>query len=463
MRTRLSWIVAILALISIGVVMACNSKYSSNDNGLVVVPSQGGGPLVNNQLNGPVMETFSLDLSNGSTSEINNVNGPPTPGLPTAIVLDPAGAYAYVIVTQNPAVPGGSVTGIATFPIASDGKLGSATTYSLNSASVQVQVLVNGLPTNQLEMVPVTPVALRIDSAGKFLFVANSATSDSSDPPNPVPGSISVFSVGSNATLTEVAGSPFVLPVNGANVTPPQPCTQQVACSSPLALAVTPTVYAPQFAYCAGFAPPTTENLYVPDSINNILLNYSVSSSGTLSLVQTDNAVGVPTGFLPDGVTVDPCNRFVYVSNGLSNASTSNTVSAYTICSSLSQPNCPVVDFRVLAVKGSPFPVSPGEGPGPLAEDAYGNFLYVVDTASGLISQFKIASATGSLTALTPPFISASVGANSIAVRGDDSFVFIANMNPGTLSEYAINLQNGNLIPLPVIQTFNLPSGVAVK
>jgi len=31
------------------------------------------------------------------------------------------------------------------------------------------------------------------------------------------------------------------------------------------------------------------------------------------------------------------------------------------------------------------------------------------------------------------------------------------------MSEYAINLQNGNLIPLPVIQTFNYPSGVAVK
>ena len=457
MRTRLSWIVAILALISIGVVMACNSKYSSNDNGLVVVPSQGGGPLVNNQLNGPVMETFSLDLSNGSTSEINNVNGPPTPGLPTAIVLDPAGAYAYVIVTQNPAVPGGSVTGIATFPIASDGKLGSATTYSLNSA--QVTVLVGG--QNTTELVPVTPVALRIDSAGKLLFVANSATSDTAG--NPAPGSISVFSVGSNATLTEVAGSPFVLPVNGANVTPPQPCTQQVACSSPLALAVTPTVYAPQYAYCSGFAPPTTENLYVPDSINNILLNYLVSPSGALSLKETDNQVGIPTGYMPDGVTVDPCNRFVYVSNGLSNAATSNTVSAYAICSSMSQPNCPVVDFRLLAVKGSPFPVSPGEGPGPLAEDAYGNFLYVVDTASGLISQFKISSATGSLTALTPPFISASGGANSIAIRSDDSWVFVANLDPGTLSEYAINLQNGNLIPLPVIQTFNYPSGVAVK
>ncbi|MGA2375534.1 MAG: beta-propeller fold lactonase family protein [Candidatus Sulfotelmatobacter sp.] len=456
MWTRFAWMVAILALVSIGFLMACNAKYSSNDNGLVVIPSQGGGPLVNNQLNGPVMETFSLDLSNGSTTEINNVNGPPTPGLPTAVVLDPAGANAYVIVTANPAVPGGSVTGIAAFPIASDGKLGSATTYALNSASVTV--LVGGQPT--VESVPVTPVALRVDSAGKLLFVANNSTSDSSG--NPVPGSISVFSV-SNGTLSEVTGSPFVLPVNGVNVNPPEPCTNQVACSSPLALAVTPTVYPPQYAYCSGIAPPTTENLYVPDSINNILLNYSVSSSGALTLSEADNQVGIPTGYMPDGVTVDPCNRFVYVSNGLSNAATSNTVSAYTICSTVSPPNCPVADFRALAIKGSPFAVSPGEGPGPLSMDAYGNYLYVVDTVSGLVSQFRVSTATGSLTPLTPPSVSASGGADSIAIRGDDSFVFVANKNPGTLSEYAINLQNGNLTPLPVIQTFNYPAAVAVK
>jgi 6-phosphogluconolactonase (cycloisomerase 2 family) len=456
MWTRFAWMVAILALVSIGFLMACNAKYSSNDNGLVVIPSQGGGPLVNNQLNGPVMETFSLDLSNGSTTEINNVNGPPTPGLPTAVVLDPAGANAYVIVTENPAVPGGSVTGIAAFPIASDGKLGNATPYYLNSASV----LVSG--QTSVEHVPVAPVALRMDSAGKFLFLANSATSDSHG--NPVPGSISVFSV-SNGTLSEVTGSPFVLPVNGVNVNPPEPCTNQVACSSPLALAVTSTVYPPQYAYCSGIAPPTTENLYVPDSINNILLNYSVSSSGALTLTEADNQVGIPTGYMPDGVTVDPCNRFVYVSNGLSNAATSNTVSAYTICSTVSPPNCPgpAPDFRALPIKGSPFPVSPGEGPGPLSMDAYGNYLYVVNTASGLVSQFRVSTATGSLTPLTPPFVSAGSGANSIAIRGDDSFVFVANKNPGTMSEYAINLQNGNLDPLPVIQTFNYPAGIAVK
>ena len=71
-----------------------------------------------------VMETFTLNLANGQASQINNVNGPPTPGLPTAVILDPAGANAYVIVHQNAElVP--SVTGIAAFPIGSDGKLGA--------------------------------------------------------------------------------------------------------------------------------------------------------------------------------------------------------------------------------------------------------------------------------------------------------------------------------------------------
>jgi DNA-binding beta-propeller fold protein YncE len=203
----------------------------------------------------------------------------------------------------------------------------------------------------------------------------------------------------------------------------------------------------------------------VPDSIGNILLNYSVSSSGTLTLVPTQTNVGVPTGYLPDGVTVDPCNRFVYVSNGSSNAATANTVSAYTICNAVTQPNCPSPDFRLLQVNnGVPFPVSPGNGPGPLAVDAYGSFLYVVDTASGLVSQFRISPTTGSITALTPPFVAASLGANSIAIRSDDSWVFVADTGPpAVISQYSINLATGNLAGQSPVQTFNYPSGVAVK
>src|SRR5208282_1431827 len=76
MRTRFTWVVATLALVAIGVLMACSTKYNSSYNGLLVVPSQGSA----------VMQSFSLDLSNGHTSQINNVNGPPTPGLPTAVI-----------------------------------------------------------------------------------------------------------------------------------------------------------------------------------------------------------------------------------------------------------------------------------------------------------------------------------------------------------------------------------------
>src|SRR5271169_2963209 len=131
MRTRFTWMMAILGLVAIGILMACGSKYNSSYNGLLVLPSQGSA----------VMQSFSLDLSNGHTSQINNVNGPPTPGLPTAIILDPPGAFAYVIVTQNPIVPGGGVTGIAAFPVASDGKLGAAgSTAPLNATAPTVTV-----------------------------------------------------------------------------------------------------------------------------------------------------------------------------------------------------------------------------------------------------------------------------------------------------------------------------------
>src|SRR3984893_17201166 len=119
MRTRFTWIVAILALVTIGFLVACSSKYSTSSNGLVIVPTQGG-----DQNGAPVMGTFSLDFSNGHAAQINNVNGPPTNGIPTAIILDPAGAYAYVILYQNSGVTG-SVTGIQSFKVGSDGKLSS--------------------------------------------------------------------------------------------------------------------------------------------------------------------------------------------------------------------------------------------------------------------------------------------------------------------------------------------------
>jgi len=401
MRTRFTWIVAILVPIAIGFTMACSNTYSTSNNGLVVVPTQG---LA-------VMQSFSLDLGNGHLSQINNVNGPPTPGLPTQVVLNPAGTFAFVIVQQN-AVLQPSQTGIASYQVASDGKLSSVGTISVTN-----------------------PVAIAVDSAGKFLFVAQGSA-----------GTVSVFSIGSNGALSQVGK---------ATALPDQPGGRAPGAS---ALALTSTVYPIQFAACSGFTAPTTENLYVADSVNYVLLNYSVSSAGGLTLVPTAATLGVPTGTVPSGVAVDPCNRFVYVSNAIPN----NSISAYTICNVVSPANnCPTADYHLQTVTGSPFPA--GDNPGPLAEDAYGNFLYVVDTGSDQVSGYRISASNGSLTAFTGAAIATGSGPTSIAIRSDDSWMFVSNVNAATLSQYAITIATGTLTPQPTTSTFNYPSGVAVK
>jgi len=237
MRTRFTWIAAILALVAVGFLMACSTKFKNSSNGLVVVPSQGSA----------VMQTFSLNLGNGHVSQINNSAGPPTPGLPGAVILDPAGAFAYLVVDQNSILPG-SATGIVSFKVGSDGKLAAGTasptlqptspTVNLTcvtTSSTQITFSVSVQPT------PVVPGELAIDSAGKYLFVGdvstfgqtqsytNPCTGAMETATVPVPGAISVFAV-SGGSLTEVPGSPF-------------PLAPEVTAGSASALAVTPTAF----------------------------------------------------------------------------------------------------------------------------------------------------------------------------------------------------------------------------
>lgn len=453
MRTRFTWILAVVALVSIGLVMACSTKYSSSSNGLVVVPSR----------DSQVMQSFSLNLSNGSVSQINNVNGPPIQGLPASVILDPTGTFAYVASTvactpTNP-TPNTSLSGvqgaIVTYEIASDGKLAAAGSpqYLTGNPAYPGNFPACGLDDATNPNAGNPPAAIAMDSAGKFLFVATAPTGATytinlnSTPTSTVATlnsvGVAVFAIGANAALTQVAGSPFALPV----LTGFQP-------PSPSALAVTPTVYPAQFAACSANAAPTTEHLYVTDAANYVVVNYSVDASGVLSLPPTPTANVFSTGSVPSGVAVDPCNRFLYVANSLS-----TNVSAYTICSAVSiSQNCPQADYSLQSV-GSPYPV--GDFPGPVAVDAYGNFLYVVNTGSSQISVFRIGSSNGALTALAT--VATNQLPNSIAIRSDDSFLFVANTNSANVSQYAITPASGGLSPQSPITTLSYPSGVAVK
>jgi DNA-binding beta-propeller fold protein YncE len=277
---------------------------------------------------------------------------------------------------------------------------------------------------------------------------------------------VNVYTV-SNGTLTAVGSFAVTLPPGAGFLAPDL-----------IALAVTPTVFpsiglnGQQNSVCSdlGNTPPTSEYLYVVDaSNNNVVWEFSVNSSTGALGNPTNSSVQpfFPVGAIASGVAVDPCDRFVYVSN-----QQSNTISAFTVCNGLStqapSPNCPTgpgTPYDALVpISGSPFSITGStDFPGPILVDPYGNTLYVLGTGSSSVSIFRISPVSGSLTAGNPASVATGLMPTSMAIRSDDSWLFVTNFSAGTMSEYSITPASGALTPQPPVFTDNYPSGVAVK
>jgi len=455
MSTRWAWLLGLTALLLIALLVACSSSYNSSQDGLLVVGSQGSA----------LLQSYSFSLASGRIAQVTNSVQDTAdltcqlPGFPYSIVLDPSGSNAYVIVRGNSecGTPGNNF--IQPYQVNSDGTLtASGTTVSLNNANVGV-CLSGGGGAYTIESVPVLPVFLKMDSAGQYLFVADSATTDSNG--NAAPGAVSVLSV-NNGALTEVAGSPFTVPVS---------CT--VPANNLTTLAVSPTVYPPlvngvPYAVCSKNTPPTSEYLYVADSTQTgMIWEFAVdTSTGALGL--PGNYTSIPpfaAGQVPSGIAVDPCNRFVYVSN----QGTSNSISAFSICNGGATQSslCPSASIlpqgdgslRAIAAFSN---ISSANFPGQIVVDAYGNYVYVLNGTNN-ISPFRISPVSGGITQLTPSPIAAGLGATSIAIRSDDTWLFVSNFTAATVSQYSMAPGTGALTPVPAIQTDNYPYGLAVK
>jgi len=450
-----AWLLGLVVLVAIGFLVACGSTYSSSSDGLILVTSRGAG----------LIQTFSFSLASGHAASVQNSTNDTANqvcvlnGTPSSIVIDPAGAYAYTILTPDSTDCTGSnaitAPGIAAFKVNSNGtttQVGQLTAF----AQANVGVCIND--TIVFEPVAANPSTLVMDSTGKFLYVADSSTVDANGVA--APGAISVFAIGSGGSLTEVTGSPFTVPPS---------------CTAPptniAAVAVTPTAPPPLLfgqsqSVCSAPSPfPTSEYLYAIDSnFNGGVWEFAVNSStGVLSAPPGFTAPQyMPAGGTPMGVTVDPCERFVYVSNY-----TSNNVSAFRICTSLTTttvPPCPSDNGQLFAITGSPFSVSNGaQGPGPLLVDVYGNYLYVLDTLSNTISPFHISAVGGNLTLMSPATVATGQGATAIAIRTDDDWMFVTDKIAATVSQFAIAPATGALSPQTPLTTDNYPLGIAVK
>ncbi len=449
MSKQFAWLLGVVVLVSIGVLVACGSSYNVSSDGLVLVGSQGSG----------LIETFSFNLNNGGSSAISNTPADTSGqvcvlnGIPSSLVMDPKGAYAYTIINANSSCVG-STTGILAFKVNSAG----------TTSQVGKQVPFNPVPLSPT--VPVAPWTMVMDPAGKFLFVADrtTTTDPTKQPVLYVSGAVSVFAIGSGGTLTEVAGSPF-FPT-------PQLIVPQQSLDI-ISVAPTPTVFPPiglngiQNSVCStvGLNPPTSQYLYAVDNLGNQVFEFAVNT--TTGVLTNPSSLKQEPSFaadaLPVGIGVDPCNRFVYVSGSLN-----GRVSAYTICNG--GPNqslavCPTTpDGRLVEVAGSPYSLAGTNiEAGPLVVDPFGNFVYVLGTHSNSINILKIAPVSGALAAANPATVATGLGPTSITIRGDDNWLFVTNFNGPSVSQYSVTPATGALNALPAILTDNYPWGVAVK
>jgi 6-phosphogluconolactonase len=240
-------------------------------------------------------------------------------------------------------------------------------------------------------------------------------------------------------------------------------------------------------------ADPLGRFAYVANLVSN------ASDLATISMYTINPTTGVltpttpataPTGFLPQGIAIDPLGRFVYTANtddssismftinqttGVLTPTTPASVSTLIPGEMLSTPSFLTVDptgkFLYVTVSLSdgaavfmytinqttglltrtlPATVYTGGIPFKVVVAPSGKFAYVVNNLSGGamtdgVWQYTINSATGVLTQNTPAAVAAGNAPTEMAVDPTSRFAYVVNRLDNTLSMYTIDPNTGNL------------------
>jgi DNA-binding beta-propeller fold protein YncE len=357
-------IIFIIALAS-GCLGSSNSSIAPN-LAFVYVVGQGGNTI--------------LALGQRTTGELSPLplSSFPTNPRPVALTLHPSKNFLYAAnVTAN------TVAGFAV--------------DHTNGVLTPIGTALPPTPVCASSSICANPVSLGINSAGTFLFVLNQGVPP---PATVVPASISVFSIDTaRGLLTPIAGSPFSF----ASLSTPNP---QMLAVSPSASALyvsngaSGTVSAftiasdgslseiagSPFTAGANIAGITMDSkgqfLYAADFINSKIASFSIQSGGALAPVAGSP---VATGIGPVALAVDNNNAFLF---------------------SAEQGAAGVSVFKISAgaltkVAGSPFPVVSTGSPQPsfVAVDTSNTFLYVANSGTRNITGYTI-KPDGTLTPL---------------------------------------------------------------
>ena len=210
---------------------------------------------------------------------------------------------------------------------------------------------------------------------------------------------IEAFTIGSNGTLTPIAGSPFSL-----------------SGSKPTDIGVD----------------SQGNNVYVVFNGSNQVASYHIQSDGSLGQANTAS-----TGANPLSLTTDNSGKFLYVANN-----GSSNVSAFSVAAS----------GTLSSITGSPFnaapQASPTTGPGPIA--VAGKFLFVA--SDGFLMGYTIDSNSGTLTPLSGmqfPDSTVIIAPHAMIADPNGTFLVTSNLTPDTSPSFTqvitINTANGQL------------------
>jgi 6-phosphogluconolactonase len=204
---------------------------------------------------------------------------------------------------------------------------------------------------------------------------------------------------------------------------------------------------------------------YVANSASNDVSGYAIDARiGALTPIDCGGGAGCgknppdPDKFIagwgPNTVTVDPSNRFAYVSN-----SDSGDVSAYAINASTGAltlidcgggPGCSTTTPQFFAAAQDASSVS---------VDPSGQFVFVTHAVPGEVSAYALNARTGALTfidcgggpecsVVKPRFFAAGWGAWSVAIDPSGQFAYVVNYLSSDVSAYTINARTGALRPI---------------
>jgi len=311
----------------------------------------------------------------------------------------PAGTLAFVV--NNQCVNGNTnCNSISSYTVNADGTLAALAGST-------------GTGTN--------PVAVTVNPASSLVFVANQGSD-----------SISVFTIGTDGSLTSAPNSPFP------------------TFADPVALAVS----------------PNGKYLYVANSVLGKVSVYTIGSTGSLSLLPNAPFTG-QSASIPSGVAVSADGKFIYVSNF-----GSNNISVFNACIAVSTI-CPIADGSLQEVPFSPFAlgVGMGTGPGPILIDGTGTYLFVLDLSSNQISEFRInvtildaLTTTTNLVPAIPETTPTGVGATALAIHPTGRWLYTANYKASTITVYYLDTLTGVLTPSATpFATSGQPAALAVR